>query len=58
MLEEKDDSFNEEAWANSIIKQFTEGFTPQPKPRNSLVVKVNPKTKNIRIFRFGTKRMM
>jgi hypothetical protein len=58
MLEEKDDSFDEEAWVNSIIKQFTEGFVPQPKPRNSLVVKINPRTKNIKIFRFGSKRMI
>ena len=55
---EKDDSFDEETWVNRIIKQNTEGFSPQPKPRNSLVVAISPKTKHIKMIQFSKRSMI
>lgn len=55
MPDEIDESFNEEEWVKSIIKSATEGFSPQPKPRNSTVIKINQRTKQPEIVQY-TKR--
>jgi hypothetical protein len=57
MPDEIDESFDEEEWAKNIIKSATEGFRPQPKPRNSTVIKINQRTKQPEIIQY-TKRSM